>query len=96
MIEEVGGLGPEWLERLLKGTGTRPQDTEKRSRASSDDMEPDVPVTVELRQMMERVKGAEGYRKERVHQILERLQRGELVTSETVREAAETILREGI
>jgi hypothetical protein len=54
-----------------------------------------VVVSSELRGLIDRIKHAETFRKERVHQVLEKLQRGELVTSETVREAAERILREG-
>jgi hypothetical protein len=52
-------------------------------------------VSSELRELIDRVKQAENYRKERVHQVWEKLRRGELLAAEALREAAEKILDEG-
>ncbi|MFO8008496.1 MAG: hypothetical protein R6V05_12255 [Candidatus Brocadiia bacterium] len=95
MIEEIIGPGHGGLDRLSRSeeAGARRADGEKAT--SDGEQEPSVEVSSELKALIERVKQAGTYRKERVHQVLEKLQRGELVTSETVREAAERILREG-
>jgi hypothetical protein len=96
MLDEISGLGAGWLDRLLrskKAKSTR-ADGEGRPKSAGGD-EAELDVSSELRALLGRVKGAETMRKGLVHAVVEKLNRGELVTSETVREAAEKILREG-
>jgi len=93
MVKEVSGAGPEHLS-FQKTPRT---DKSKRPPAPAGGKNPvESAVGGELRGLIERVKAAETYRKERVHQVLEKLQRGELITSEAVREAARRILEEGV
>ena len=93
MVREIEGAGPDriHLRKTPRAEPTAFSPLEGRTAEESEAL-----VGAELRGLIERVKSAEVYRKERVHQVLERLQRGELVTSETVREAANRILMEGI
>jgi hypothetical protein len=96
MVEEIAGPGHESLDQVSRSDRARIDKAEKADDAARDNQEPEVEVTSELRELIERVKQADTYRKERIHQVLEKLQRGELITSETVRETAERIIREGI
>ena len=70
-------------------------DGQERRRRRDQEDEAELAVSPELRCLLDRIKGAETMRKGLVHAVMEKLERGELVTSETVREAAEKILREG-
>ncbi len=97
MVDEIGGPGHDRFDRLSRADRARAEELKKAAADSARNEEaPEVVVSSELRELIERVKQAKTYRKDRVHQVLEKLERGELVTSETVREAAETILRGGI
>ena len=49
----------------------------------------------EVEVMLERLKSAEASGKGRVHQVIKKLQNDELITSESVREAAERLLERG-
>jgi len=93
MVKEVSGAGPEHLsfEKTPRTDKSKRSPLPPKGKRS-------VETTAggELRSLIERVKAAETYRKERVHQVLEKLQRGELITSEAVREAARRILEEGV
>jgi len=96
MVDEISGLGAGWLDRLLrsgKANTRRTGEAGKGSVGESDEAE--LAVSPELRALLDRIRSAETLRKGLVHAVLEKLERGELVTSETVREAAEKILREG-
>lgn len=96
MLDEISGLGSGWLDRLLRSSRSKSGRTRRREDAESAGAdEAELDVSPELRALLERVKAAETTRKGLVHAVLEKLERGELVTSETVREAAEKILREG-
>ncbi len=91
-IQGTGRSGPEPLSRR----GNAPsQSTGRVENASTFESASEVSFTNELQSLITRVRSADTFRKERVHQVLEKMQRGELITSETVREAAERILRGG-
>jgi len=95
MIEEIVGPShgrPDRLSQTKQVKAAKPESS-AGSRQAEDTSE--VAVTSELQGLIDRVKSAPTVRKERIHEVLEKLQRGELLTSETVREAAERILREG-
>ena len=96
MIEEITGAGPERTDPLPPSRRARERRTEGSTGSAQGEQAPEVVVSSELRELISRVKQADVLRKDRVHQVLEKLERGELVTSETVREAAEKILREGL
>lgn len=96
MVEEISGTGSDRPDRLSRSDRAKTGESGSAADAPQGSKVPEVVVSSELRVLIDRVKQAETYRKERVHEVLEKLQRGELVTSETVREAAERILREGI
>ena len=96
MIDEIAGAGPGRLDRSSPGAAARTRKAERGKGGAGSDEPLDVAVPGGLRALMERVKQADVHRKERVHAVLEKLQRGELVTSETVRLTAEGILRTGI
>jgi hypothetical protein len=96
MIEEITGPGHGELDRLARSGKAKAHPTEEKDAPAAAEEESEVEVSSELRALIDRIKHAETFRKERVHEVLEKLQRGELVTSETVREAAERILREGL
>ena len=96
MIEEVAGAGRERTDPLLPGRRARVRRAEGQADPAGSKQAPEVVVSSELRELISRVKQADVIRKDRVHQVLEKLQRGELVTSETVREAAEKILGTGV
>ena len=96
MVDEISGMGAGWLDRILRSNKARSERTDGPAdgeRLQGDDAE--LAVSAELRALLDRIKNAETMRKGVVHAVLERFERGELVTSETVREAAEQILREG-
>lgn len=96
MIEEITGPGHREVGRpgRPEKAKDRPEvEGEAGSRATGP---PSIEVSGDLQQLIERVKGAQTYRKEVVHRVLEKLRDGELITSETVRETAEAILREGM
>ena len=96
MLDEISGLNAGWLDRLLRGGKARAgRAAEAGDAEPGQGDEPELAVSAELRALLDRIKGAETMRKGLVHAVLEKLERGELVTSETVREAAEKILREG-
>ena len=96
MIEEI--LGPDHgrAGRASRSGKAKTDEPQSAAKTAGGDKASEVVVSSELTELIDRVKGAENFRKERVHQVLEKLQRGELVTSETGREAAEKILREGL
>jgi hypothetical protein len=96
MVEEIGSTAPNSPDRLSRAERARTRAPEGADGAARTDKAPEDVVSIELRDLIERVKQADTHRKERVHEVLEKLQRGELLTSETVREAAERILREGV
>ena len=96
MVEEIGVPGFERPGPLPRSSRTAAGRSKDAAGAPQSEEDSEVVVSSELKELINRVKQAEGFRKERVHEVLEKLQRGELVTSETVREAAESILREGI
>ncbi len=96
MLDEISGLGSGWLDRLLRSSKAKPGRTEEGERADlGEDDEAELAVSADLSALLARIKGAETLRKGLVHAVVEKLNRGELVTSETVRDAAEKILREG-
>ena len=96
MLDEISGLGAGWLDRLLRSGKAAPQKTTDGAEgAPGESDEAELAVSAELRALLDRIKSAEPLRKGLVHAVLEKLERGELVTSETVREAAEKILQEG-
>ena len=96
MVEEIGGTGYHPPDRLSPSGKPRTSGPEGVADARKGAESPEeVVVSSELRELIDRVRQADIHRKERVHQVLEKLQRGELVTSEAVREAAERILRQG-
>ncbi len=96
MLDEISGLGAGWLDRLLRSSKARPGRTREGAATDTDQGgEAELTVSAELNALLDRIKGAETMRKGLVHAVMEKLDRGELVTSETVREAAEKILREG-
>ena len=92
MIDEISGAGRERTDPLAAGRRARVRRAGGRADAAEGTEAPEVVVSSELSELIRRVKLADVVRKDRVHQVLEKLQRGELVTSETVREAAENIL----
>lgn len=96
MVDEISGLGAGWLDRILRSGKARSEKTD--GPADGEHVQGDqaeLAVSAELRVLLDRIKSAETMRKDVVHAVLEKYQRGELVTSETVRDAAEQILREG-
>ena len=96
MVEEIGGPAHGDLDRLARSGRAKTHPTDGSAAAPVGANEPESVLPTELRELIERVKSAETFRKDRVHQVLEKLERDELVTSETVREAAEKLLREGL
>ena len=96
MVDEIGVPGYDRSDRLTRADRRKIGEPRKAADLARGDGEPEVEVASELRELIARVRRAETVRKHRVHQVLEKLQRGELVTSETVREAAERLLREGV
>ena len=96
MVDEISGLGAGWLDRVLRSGKARTQKADgPAERDQADGDQTDLAVSADLRTLLDRIKSAETSRKGTVHAVLEKFERGELVTSETVREAAEQILREG-
>lgn len=97
MVEEITGPGYEPLGRARRAR-TRKTDTTDHAQGDGQPKEIDESDELpgELQTLIDRIRKGEAYRLERVHEVLEKLQRGELVTSETVRRAAERILREGL
>ena len=96
MVEEISGLGAGWLDRLLRSGKARSGRAD--GPADGDHVlgdEAELAVSADLRALLDRIKSAETMRKGVVHAVLEKFERGDLVTSETVRDAAEQILREG-
>lgn len=96
MIEEVNGAAHGPLDRLSRSGKGKAPESEEIGATAEEDEGAEVVVSSELRVLIERIKQAGTFRKDRVHQVLEKLRRGELVTSETVREAAERLLQEGL
>ncbi len=96
MVEEIAGAGEGELDRLSRTGKTQDQSAARKPAPARDQQEPAVQLSGDLRELIDRIRHARTFRKEKVHRVLEKLQEGELVTSETVREAAEKILREGI
>ncbi len=96
MIDEITGPSHRDLERPGRADKARGPSATGDGAGCEPTEPPSIEVSSELKQLIERVKSAQTYRKEVVHRVLERLQKGELITSESVREAAETILREGL
>jgi len=96
MIEEIGATGQDRLNGVSSGKKPR---AERSERAGSKDRSageaPEVSVSSRLADYVECIKRADNVRKERVHQVLEKMQRGELITPETVQRAAQKILQEG-
>ncbi len=95
MIDEIVGPAHGEPGRVNRSAKAKARSADSSAAATDSSHAPEVEVSGDLRQLIERVKQAETFRKDRVHEVLEKLQRGELVTSETVREAAERILHEG-
>ena len=95
MIEEIDAAGNDRLDRLSPGERTRTDESGRAAQTPQGGKAQEVVVSSGLTELIDRVKQAESFRKERVSQVLEKLQLGELVTSETVRGAAERILNEG-
>ena len=97
MVREISGPGFDSLGRARKtdrsnsrrAQGNTGEQTEEKTAASSE-------LPTELQSLIERVKQDDTVRLERVHAVLEKLQEGKLVTSDTVREAAERILQGGV
>ncbi len=95
MVDEIGRLSNGWFGRIGRNEKAKAQRADGRAEPGADD-DPDVAVAGELQALLDRIRNSETTRMSRVHEVLEKLQRGELVTSEAVREAAERILREGL
>ncbi len=99
MVREITGAGyrrPGRLQRSDKGRvrkGDKAQDGSSTERETGPDVLDEVPG--ELQALIERVREGEAVRLERVHDVLDKMKRGELITSEAVREAAERILDGG-
>ncbi len=96
MVNDIDGAGQRRMDRLARSRDSGSPEAVKKRQGPSDGEDSEVVVSSELRELVERIKGAETFRKARVHDVLEKLKRGELVISETVREAAERLLQEGI
>lgn len=96
MLDEISGLGAGWLDRLLRSSKAKAGRTEKGESADlAEDDKAELAISPDLSALLDRIKGAETMRKGLVHAVIKKLNRGALVTSETVRDAAEKILREG-
>ena len=96
MLEEVTGSGRGGLRPLSPGEKARARAAERTADRPADGGGVQGEVADELRALVERVKQADTFRKERVHAVLEKLQKGELVTPDAVRQAAQRILLEGL
>ena len=95
MVQEIRGPGHDQSPGVTRSNGPKGRKPAKPTDSVAGSGSPAVEVSGELNDLISRVKQAEVFRKDRVHQVLEKLQRGELVTSETVRDAAERLLQGG-
>ena len=95
MADKTSPIGRDGLSRLSGSGKAKVHASESSAAAPRSDEASEPVVSPELRELIDRVKQAEDYRKERVHQVWEKLQRGELLGAEAIREAAEKILDEG-
>ena len=95
MADEISPVGQDRLSRLSESGKAKVNASESSAAAPRSDEASEPVVSPELRELIDRIKQAENYRKERVHQVWEKLQRGELLVPEALRETAEKILSEG-
>ncbi len=95
MVQEIRGSGHDQSPGVTRSSGAKVSKPAKPTDSAAGSSASAVEVSGELNDLISRVKQADVFRKDRVHQVLEKLQRGELVTSETVREAAERLLQGG-
>ena len=95
MADEISPVGRDRLSRLSGSRKAKVPTSEGSAAAPRNDGASEPVVSSELRELIDRVKQAENYRKERVHQVWEKLQRGELLAAEALQEAAEKMLDEG-
>jgi len=95
MVERIGAAGSTPAENVSPSGKPSAKDL-KNAKVDHEERETSgVTVSISLQSVMQRVREAEAYRKERVHQVLEKIQDGTLLSSEALREAADRILREG-
>ncbi len=94
VVDNVGNNIIRDLTRIMRKDRKR-----AASRGGASDLsDPEIRdvVSFELVELLERVRTADVVRKDRVHRVIERLKKDELVTSESVREAAERMIEKGI
>jgi len=96
MVREIGGPGidparPDALRDALKPSEA--QGTTQRGQVDTTDA---VVVSGELGDLINRVKQADNIRKDRVHEVAQKLQNGTLVTPESTEESAKRIVEGGV
>jgi hypothetical protein len=96
MVREISGPGYDSLGRVNRNDRSRTRRGQDKAGKTADKTSGASELPTELHSLIERVKQDDTVRLERVHAVLEKLDKGELVTSETVRRAAERILRGGV
>jgi len=99
MVEEITGSSRNRLGRLTRADKAKVRKAPDKAGAAGSEPSPAGDAVEELpgelQALIDRVKQGDAVRLERVHEVLEKLQRGELISSDAVRAAAERILSEG-
>lgn len=98
MVREIGGPGidPTRSDTLRDALKPVPQLREKTTPASESETTEGVTLSGDLNELINRVKQADNIRKDRVHEVMQKLQNGRLVTPESIREAARQLLEGGV
>ena len=96
MVREIGGPGIDPAKSDALRDALKSAEVGKTTQSSQAETTDGVEVSGELSELISRVKQADSVRKDRVHEVMQKLQNGTLVTPESIREAAKQMLDGGI
>jgi hypothetical protein len=97
MVREISGPGFDSLGRARRTDRSRSGRANGKDAGRAEETTRDAgELPTELQSLIERVKQNDTVRLERVHAVMEKLEKGELVTSEAVRDAARRIMEGGV
>ena len=95
MVEKIGPTGKNPLGGVPPGKNSKGKKAAEGAEETKPPEKLKPKVSSKLQKFIDSVREAEPIRKNRVHEVLKKLERGELLAPESIREAAEKLLREG-
>jgi len=94
VISEIGAAGPNRPDGVFRGNNRGAEDAKNTGAEREQKKDTDTVVSSKLQGLVNRILAEGRVRPERIQQVKEKMQRGQLVTPDSVRNAAARLLSE--